>query len=181
MHVEKFRGGKIRTVDRNRMSLPPQANPPRWRLGTPGNLDANTGSYLQFCHCAKVEEGVPEPVLAKFLLYELSGKVYLVQAVVSEQEEQQFLNPAVETPDIYELKFENGTRRPVVRGLRDLLESNGATLREDRWYIMETRIVEIEGLGHCVVGNFTDAATEPRSRGGGDEQEKAAAADQPTT
>ncbi len=172
MQAGKLTGGRVRKTDRNRLWLSPQASDPQMRMGTPGNLELSVGCYAQYCWCAQQEIGEPEPTVVHTFLYETDQGDYLVLAVPKPEQ-----TPETDM-DVHELKFERAPNAPTVRGLEPLLVSANVQVREDRWYYMKTSVMEVEGYGRCVVGNWTQAEAVPRSRGNGGARQDAAATEE---
>jgi hypothetical protein len=162
VEVRKLTGGKVVGVNPDRLQIPLYADAPKVRVGAPGTLFGNVGFFVQVNECSKRQFGIPEPTLVKVIFREIDTEVFLVIGIAR-----------AAGPDVYDLKFESGTKAPTVRGLKLLFEAAGIALRGDLWYEIETEIVEDEELGFAVAANWTHATTRPRT-----ESEKDVAAGQ---
>lgn len=154
MEIKKLSGGKVVGTKPDRLQLPLRADDPKARVGAPGTVFGNVGFYVQINECAKLESGTPEPTLVKVVFLEVDSQFYLV-----------FSPAKAPGPDVYEMKFEQGSKSPTIRGLKALFDDAGVTLRTDIWYEGQTEIVQNETLGHAVAVNWTNIATRPRREG----------------
>lgn len=151
MEVRKLSGGKVVGTNPNRLQVPLYAGPPKIRVGAPGTVFGSVGLFVQINECSKLEFGMPEPTQVKVVFREIDSHVYLL------------IGPAREAgTDVYELKFEQGTKAPTIRGLKPLFDEATITLRTDLWYEGETEIVQDEDLGYAVAANWTDVSSRPR-------------------
>ncbi len=160
--VMELQGGEWLKVDPNRLKLHPNAHQPMLRLGSPGTLITNSGSTAQLNECSERQLGVPVPSHAVVLLYKMNPDIYIVVSPTQQ----------TEGDDVYELRI--GKRTPIIRGLKDLFASHQIPLQTDLWYEMKSEIATVDGLGLCVVANWTKATTRLRTEGeaGGDEPDE---------
>lgn len=164
MEIKRLTGGKVVGTNPNRLQIPLYADPPKIRVGTPGTMTGNVGMAVQLGECSKLQFGLPEPAMVKVLIREIDGQVYLLVGCAREA-----------GPDVYALKYDAGSKAPIVRGLKPLFDEARIKLRTDLWYESESQIVHDESLGYAVAVNWTGISTRPRREA----QEETAAAEQP--
>jgi hypothetical protein len=162
MEIKKLGQGKTIGVDQERLMYPKYADSPRLRAGTPASVVGNVAMGLQMAECSKLRLGNPVPTLVKVVFREIEGVLYLLLIPVNEA-----------GPDVYDLKYTNKSKVPVVRGLKLLFEKAKITLRGDLWYDMSSELVEDQEHGLAVGGQWTNVVTSPR----GEEEKDVAAAE----
>lgn len=151
MEIKRLTGGTVIGTNPDRLQIPLRAEKPKIRVGTPGNLFGNVGLYVQVCECSKRQFGVPEPTMVRVVFRDVDSQVYLLLGCAR-----------APGPDVYELRFEQGTKAPNIRGLKPLFEEAQISLRTDLWYECETEIVHDEDLGYAVAASWTHVTTRPR-------------------
>lgn len=154
MEFKRLTGGKVIGTNPERLQVPLYADKPKIRVGAPGTLFGNVGLFVQLNECSKMAFGIPEPTLAKVVFRMIDSQIFLLIGCTT--------SPG---PDVYELKFESGTKAPTIRGLKLLFDEAQIALRSDLWYESETEIVQDEDLGYAVAANWTDVTTRHRREG----------------
>jgi len=158
--MRKLTGGKTISVDPARLQLPLYGDSPKIRVGSPGTLQGNVATGVQFLQCVKQKLGQPELTWVKVLFREVAGEVFLVASPVKPP-----ADPTMREPDTYQVKFSTEAKAPIIRGLKPLFEAARVELREDTWYDMPTEIAEDETLGVCICASWTKATLKPRTDG----------------
>jgi hypothetical protein len=138
-------------VNPERLPTPLYGDDAKLRVGSPGTLLGNVATYVMLNECFRRQYGKVEPVLARVMIREIDGQVYLVVAPAEK-----------EGKDVYPIKFDSSTKAPTVRGLKLLFAEAAISLRSELWYEMPAEIVQDEMVGWAVAGNWTTATTRPR-------------------
>ncbi|HYF94529.1 MAG TPA: hypothetical protein VD969_20110 [Symbiobacteriaceae bacterium] len=161
--MRKLTGGKIHTVNPERVQFPLYGDLPKIRVGAPGTLFGNAAVGVQIMECGKQQLSMPETNWVKIVFREVTAEFLLVISAVKPPSDTK-----VREPDTYPVKYHHEVKAPTIRGLKLLFESARIELRDDVWYEMPTEIGEDDTFGKVVFANWTKAVIKPKSEGEGE-------------